>query len=177
MARIWTAPITYKYKQVMSAALSNEQLRDNLEYLKMKPRNYSELGGVASDVPTLTTSLLAVNDLNWTCTITTVEANEEVFVYYQALVNLATGSQLLILDVLMDNTNYLSSGTPTALTNGIASILHASTSNHWGTFRKRVVVASAGTHTFKLRARVSATGCVATFVNLTTCNTFGVQVE
>lgn len=179
MARIWTAPITYKYKQVMSAALSNEQLRDNLEYLKMKPRTYAPLALVTNDVLAATTTYQAVNDLNWAVSIATSEANEEVFVYFQCLISLSAGTpQALLLDVLVDNTNYLSSGTPTPITNGVGFFLFATTSaTSWG-FRKRLIIPTIGTHTFKLRARVAVTSCNVTFFTANAAGAeFGVQVE
>ncbi len=178
MSRIWTAPKTWKFKEVFSASQANQELRDNLEYLKMKPRNYALLDQAANSAPSLTTSFAVVDDSVWNVSIVTSEANEEVFVYYQASAQLATGAQYLALDVLMDGATYISTMTATPAQNGILLIYSLTAGiQYQGYFRKRVVVPTAGTHTFKLRARVLTTGCVATWVLVTTASSFGVQVE
>lgn len=178
MSRIWTAPKTWEYKDALTASLYNAQLRDNLEFLKMKPRQYADLRGVANDAPTvLTASWTAINDTNWVCSITTSEVDEEVFIYFGATFVLTTAAQRIDWDILIDNNIYLSSLTATAFTNGVGGAYVAVSNAFYFAFRHRYVVPTVGTHTFKLRAKTTVSNSVVTMTTATSLAIFGVQVE
>lgn len=178
MSRIWTQPHTWKYKEVWTATQLNQEMRDNLEFLKMKPRNYAELRGVANDTPTiLTASWTAVNDSNWQCNITTSEANEEVFLYLCVGFTVTTSAQKVDFDILIDNSIYLSSLTATPSTNGIGGTYVPTANAFYISLRHRYVVPSVGSHNFKLRAKTGTSNSVMTFITATQYAMFGVQVE
>lgn len=162
---IWNDPKTWGYKDVFTATEGNE-MSDNLRYLKKPSRDFKDLKGMSGVVAALTTTLAAVDDTNLLLSLTTYEANEDVFFTLNGSMSLATAAQYLYFDVLVDNTWYASSGTGVALANNLFP--HYMTTNaivYLISYTKKIIIPTAGVHTFKLRARVSTTGTNLTLSN------------
>lgn len=179
MSRIWTEPRDWAYGDTAGASVMNQHIRDNLSWLKLPPRDYKDVYNIGSNLTlAATTTAQALDDAQLGLTITTSEANEEVFLTMQGNVSMATAAQYLIADWLMDNTNFVSSGTPTQLGNGIQLIYCLTAGIAYPFYmRKRVVVATAGLHTFKPRFKISTTNNTITFFTNTQHMEVGVQVE
>lgn len=159
MPAIWTTPKDWKYKDVFSAADANIQIRDNLLWLYKKPSDFLKCTG-SNIVVAMTTSWAAVDDTQFTRTIVTTSDNQEVDLTYEGNVQLATGVQYACFDWLMDAGTYVSTMTATPETYGskMVYVLTAGIDYPAG-FRKRVVVPTAGVHTFKLRGRIVTSNC------------------
>jgi hypothetical protein len=178
MPAIWTNPRDWTFKDVFSAAQANIQLRDNLLYLKQKPRFYVNLAPLANfNVAVLTATPTAIDDTRLLLTLTTSVANEEVFIYGTFLIT-SPSAQGIVFDVLMDSTTFISSMTNTPLLSGIwNNSLITTGSGFMIVFRKRVVVAAAGVHTFVPRIRMAASNQTITFISSNGTIEFGAQVE
>lgn len=179
MPAIWTAPRDWAYKDVFSASQANIQLRDNLMYLKKKPRDFITLNAVANVTASLlSASFAAVDDTKFTNNIVTSEANEEVFITIQGLFGLASAAQYLVFDWLLDSTLYISNMSVTPVVAGCAEELMITNSTLQHIFiRKRLIIPSVGAHTLKLRMKVSTTNTTLTIGTNGLTFEMGVQVE
>lgn len=175
MPAIWTAPQTWEFNQVMSAAQANQQLRDNLLFLKNKPRDVINYNALTNITQSATTSFAVIDDSKLTLNLVTSEANEHVILSLTGLLLLSTASQFLALDWLIDNTVYASNMTVTPVSNGCGVDYMAVTTGQLVYVRKRVIIPSAGAHTFKLRSKISTTPC--TFTLATNNNTFEMEAK
>lgn len=178
MPAIWTAPKDWVYKDIVSAANANIQIRDNLLYLKKKPRHVIDLKGLATIAVVQSTTFAAVDDSQLTLTITTSEANEDVWLSVQGALNVNASAVFLYFDWLMDTTTWVSSGTNTGLTSGAALMYILSTGVVYPvSIRIKVTVPTAGVHTFKLRTKISSGTPTMSLFNNTQNFQVGVIVE
>lgn len=144
----WTNPITWVFKQVWSATVFNQQIRDNLLFLKNRPYTVAALGstnqtGISTAWTTITNSGLqivvpvtAVLEFGWRITLSHTTVNNYV--------------SIDIYD--LDNNVYLSSGTATPSTAGLARLtlgLATGASIFSGSFLH--VNVPAGTHNYEFR--------------------------
>lgn len=177
MPAIWTEPKDWVYKDVFSAADANIQIRDNLLYLFQKPREYQMLSTAANLVVALTTAWAAVDDTQFTRTIVTTKDNQEVDLTLEGNGGLSVGAQYIVFDWLMDSTNYISTMTPTPLLYGTKMVYMLTAGVYYPVnFTKRVVIATAGAHTFKLRARIVTSNASLTLPTTALVVETGVQI-
>lgn len=165
----WTAPITWIFKQVWTASLFNQQIRDNLLYLKERPYDLAELG--SSNQGSISTAWVKVtnSDLQIVVPVTGVLQFGWRFTFSHSVAN-----NHLSVDIFdIDNNVYLSSGTATPTTGGIGRMSGVSTlaTLHTGNFIKTGV--SAGTHNYEFR--VLAQAASATLLNATAKNAVWVK--
>jgi len=167
----WTQPITWAFQQVWSAVIFNQQIRDNLLYLKNRPYDKSYLGVV--DQTGITTAWVAVTNgaLQIILPVTGVLEFSWRMHVYSTTVNARVSVD--IFDV--DNGVYLSSGTATPTTNGIAHHYTHPTasigSSACGSFIQEGV--AAGTHNYEFR--VLSTAAATTIENSSTRNAVWVK--
>lgn len=178
MPAVWTDPRTWKFKDIASAAQMNTELRDNLLFLKQKPRYYANAIGAADFTVSISNSVwTAIDDTKLAVTLQTSVANEEVFIYC------AMGSTCPVvsgyrLDVLIDGAIYASSMSGTPNTSGVfADTFVTINVTKASYFRKRVVIATPGVHTFVPRMILSASTQTVTFKANGADIILGAQVE
>jgi hypothetical protein len=155
----WTAPITWVFKQVWSASLFNQQVRDNLNYLKDKPLALVDFSAAADQTLPLagvwtkmTGSELALN----LDSISTVEFVWNIGFYGTA------AARILSIDVYdVDTGTFLSSGTASPRLCGLGATSNLSANiectNNGRHIRQAV---SAGLHNYELWFTGNATDVV-----------------
>jgi hypothetical protein len=139
----WTAPRTWIVGELATAALMNQHIRDNLEFLKTPPFE------IFNSTATVTINSGSFVDLWSTLTLTSGGGGFLI----TALLNCTstTANALVALDLMLDNVSV------TNLTNGLleARLVTANT-----TVPVNLVYylppQPAGTHTFRLRMRTAA---------------------
>jgi hypothetical protein len=161
----WTAPRTWLLLEQITATYLNEQVRDNLDYLFNRPRSIIDIAN-GSNINVTSTTFAAVDDNQFTVELETAGGDVELNLRLQVSV---PANAVVAIDFLIDNTNYVSSGTSTPLTNGISTVPQT-TAAVVGTTNVRAVVQglSAGVHNFKLRMRTSTGTAVVTLANILT---------
>lgn len=167
----WTNPITWFFQQVWSASLFNQQIRDNLNYLKNRPYDLALLG--TTDQTGVTTAWVAVTNSAVQIVLPVTAVLEFGWRIHVHSTTAAARFQLDIFDV--DNGVYLSSGTATPTTNGLGQFNTNATasvgSSATGSAFKEAV--SAGTHNYQLYIKSSA--AATTVENSDTKNAFWVK--
>lgn len=142
MPAIWTQPRSWSVGELTTAALLNQQLRDNLEWLKTPPQNVHL---PSADVTVTSTSFV---DL-WS-PITLTSAGGAFLIGAQMSVKASVSGMYMMLDAHVDN---VSVGGP----DGLWSMLFSFASGALPVSSCFYVAAKpGGSHTFKLRARVSS---------------------
>lgn len=145
----WHDPITWVFKTtILSATLLNQQIRDNLNYLKSKPKAVAVLSG--SDQTGITTAWVKVTGSDLQIDVDdTVDLNFIIRLHVRS----TTGEARVGIDIWdADNNVYLSSGTLTPKTwgFGITSIATANI-GHSIAFNIIVPNISDGIHNYEIR--------------------------
>lgn len=143
----WSAPRTWSVGELVTAALLNTHLRDNLEFLKTPPTGLYTLNQ-GGDYSITSTTFVDVDATNLALTITT--AGGDVLIGFSGSFAQATSLAYIYLDLLIDGVRFMGD-------DGI--IFHqAATAN--ARFHMSFCVLkqglAVGSHTFKLQWRVSA---------------------
>lgn len=148
MTSIWTQPRTWSVGELTTAALMNQHLRDNLDFLKTPPQNYADIGA------TVTLSSTSYADiLTLPATITPSVANATMlatFCGYGAMSAAILGS-LLTLDVTEDGNSLSGSGVQILQFHSIGAGGQVNLS-----FALYAPLRAASAHTYKLRGKISA---------------------
>jgi hypothetical protein len=140
MPQIWTAPRTWTTGELVTAAILNSHVRDNLEFLKSPPTTVFN-ADQASDYTTTSTSFVNVNATDLALTITT--SGGDVLLGFSGSALISTGS--MFLDVDMD-------GARLGGDDGLVVVTSGGASNRMNiTFLRLVRNVIAGAHTFKLQ--------------------------
>jgi hypothetical protein len=144
MPAIWTAPRSWSVGELVTAALLNAHLRDNLDFLKTPP-TASYILNESADYTTTSTSFVSVDNTKLSLAITT--AGGDVLVGFSGVI---TGSTNLnaFFDVEVDGVRI--AGDDGLIVNGAAS-----GGRYTVTFFRLITGLSAGVHTFKLQWRTS----------------------
>jgi hypothetical protein len=149
MPAIWTTPRTWASGDPITAIEMNKQ-RDNMEYLFKRPRdivNYTS----SSNISITSTSMDAVDDSIFT--LETIFTGGMAYIWFNGQFFSSTSGAYLVLDVLVDDNNYLSSNASSPLANGIVRQGIIATSANVGiSFGVVYNQALSGSHNFKLRA-------------------------
>jgi hypothetical protein len=146
MTIIWTTPKTWAAGELVTAAMLNTHLRDNLEYLKTPPADAYILNE-SGDYSTTSTSFVNVDGTKLALTIAT--AGGDVLVGFSGIASNTSGGGRVYLDVEVDTVR-------TGGDDGLVLITSSSASHAQNiTFLKLVQGLSAGSHTFKLQYKVS----------------------
>jgi len=141
MTATWHTPATWSVGQLVTATNLNEQLRDNLEFLKAPPTGVRNVNQ-ASDYATTSTTFVDVDTTNLSFSINT--AGGDVLIVFFGRVNSSTGN--VYFDVSVDGVRI---GGDDGLTSGPSG-------HHPIALMALKQGLSPGTHTFKLQWRVSA---------------------
>ncbi len=138
----WTTPKTWNVDELVTAAMMNTHLRDNMNYL-FSPNRQQKTGN--ANYSTTSTSFVDVDSSNLSFSLETYGG--PVLVWAMVACKVSTSGAYIGLDVEVDGTR-LGAGYSSGLAK-FASIYTAPVTIF------RVVELSAGTHTFKLQWRVS----------------------
>lgn len=143
MVASWTPPKTWVLDDVFEAAVANTHLRNNLEYLFSRPKDYVNVNySVAQSIPSSTWTTLSAFELAISTESGIIEYNANLFV---------DGNIWVKIDVYIPELNiWLSSGTSTQLPNGIAWRDSASISYDVGLHASLIRDIGAGDYTFQL---------------------------
>lgn len=157
----WTNPITWVYKQIFTSAIFNEQIRDNLEYLKSRPLTVATIG--TTNQTGITTSWVKVT--NSDLQIILPVAGVLMFGWRLTFTH-TVASSTLSLDIYdTNNSVYLSSGTGTPSAQGVMRVpAHATIGQSnclSGVYIHQGV--TAATHNYELRVLAGAAS--ATLIN------------
>jgi hypothetical protein len=142
MPVIWSAPRTWSVGELVTAALLNQHLRDNLEYLKTPPTALYVVNQ-SSDYTTTSTSFVNVDNTNLALTINT--SGGDVLIGFFGYIS--NGGGTIYLDVELD-------GVRIAGDDGLLRGAAAATQHYAFVLLKSGV--SVGTHTFKLQWKVNS---------------------
>jgi hypothetical protein len=143
MPQIWTAPRTWATGELVTAAILNAHVRDNLEFLKSPPTT-SFIADQSSDYTTTSTSFANVNATDLALNITT--SGGDVLLVFSGSV--LVSSNTVFFDVDMDGIRIGGDDGLIAATTGGASNRIAVT------LVRLVRNVVAGSHTFKLQWKV-----------------------
>lgn len=154
----WTTPITWSIRDAITMVKLNAQLRDNLNFLHARPSSVVTVNGGGSNLTTTSLTMVAVDDAQFTLTLA-VNSGENVDLWINGVMGGSAANINNMVDVIVDDTNYISSGSGTPLAFGLW-YNGAATSATINGIVGRVTLGglSAGTHTFKLRWMVSSAG-------------------
>jgi hypothetical protein len=141
MTATWHTPATWTVGQLVTATNLNEQLRDNLEFLKTPPTSLYNLNQ-GSDYTTTSTSFVDVDATNLSLTINT--AGGDVLIVF---LGFGAGSARLYFDIAID-------GVRMAGDDGFFSAVQNSNGPLTLVALKQGL--SAGSHTFKLQWKVNS---------------------
>jgi hypothetical protein len=156
MPAVWTAPRTWSTGELVTAALMNEHIRDNLEFLKGPPSN-QYIGNLGADWSTTSTTYALMDNTNLNLSITTVGG--DVLIVFAA-VSLNSGG-ITFYDVEVD-------GVRTGGDDGLMGCASTNIRTN-ATVIKLLTGLAAGAHTFKMMHKVSA-GTGSTFAGAGTSN-------
>lgn len=137
----WTTPRTWSTGELVTASLLNTHLRDNLDALKNPPSD-SYLANESANYTTTSTSFVDVDATNLVFTLDT--GGGDVQVAFNGVVG---GNGTVYFDVEVDGVRF-------AGDDGITRTINGST--HALSFIILVEGLAAGSHTFKLQWKVSA---------------------
>jgi hypothetical protein len=150
----WNSPVEALPGGVISADFWNQQIRDNLVYLKSG--NMTMIQGKTGAAVTFTSvSFAAIDDDIFSLGI---ELDEPSAVQFMATlpVQVSTANNFAYFDVLVDGATYLSSGTSTPEVGGISYNRIATITSVLINWVSNIL--PAGVHTFALRGKFSGTG-------------------
>ncbi len=142
MPAIWTQPRSWSVGELTTAALLNQHLRDNLEWLKTPPQNVH--------LPTADVTVTSTSFIDLWSPITLNSAGGGFLVGAQMSIKGSTSWMYMMLDVHVDG---VSVGGPDGIWSLIFSFAAGSTPISSCFY---VPALAAGSHTFKLRTRVSS---------------------
>jgi hypothetical protein len=148
MTIIWTTPKTWAAGELVTAAMLNTHIRDNLEYLKTPPAA-SYILNESGDYATTSTSFVNVDGTKLALTIAT--AGGDVLVGFSGtIINTSGTAGHTFFDVEVDTVR-------TAGDDGYIAVSPAGAGTRSPvTFLKLIQGLSAGSHTFKLQWKVAA---------------------
>lgn len=154
---VWTTPQTW-VAGLVTVDDFNEQIRDNLAFLKDPPTDL-HTANEGADWSTTSTSFVDVDSTDLALTITT--GGGDVMVHFHGTISKNdTGGVFLDVDV---------DGARTAGDDGIITNIHAANYRTPMTFTRLIQGLSAGSHTFKLQWRVGS-GTVTLYAGAGTSN-------
>jgi hypothetical protein len=145
MPAIWSSPRSWSVGELVTAALLNTHLRDNLEFLKTPP-TASYVLNESSDYTTTSTSFVNVDNTKLALTITS--AGGDVLVGFCGVIAASTNLNAFF-DVEVDGVRL--AGDDGLVVNGAAS-----GGRYTVTFFRLITGLAAGSHTFKLQWKTSA---------------------
>jgi hypothetical protein len=139
----WTTPRTWAVGELATAALMNQHVRDNLEFLKTPPFE------IFNSTATVTINSAGFVDLWPTLTLTSSGGGFQITVL--ANCSSATANALVAFDLMLDNVSV------TNLTNGLLETRLVTVNTTISlSFTYYLPPQPAGTHTFRLRMRTAA---------------------
>lgn len=148
MTAAWTAPITWTVGELVTANQLNEQIRDNLDYLKAMPKDLYK-ADEASNYTTSSTSFVSIDTSGGTTdySLTLDTSGGDVLIGFNGMVEANASTQSVNFDVLVD-------GSRTGSDDGITGFRMDTTAVNVAlpvSFTWIVTGLSAGTHSFILQ--------------------------
>lgn len=144
MTATWTAPRTWATDELVTAALMNEQLRDNVDFLRNPPFASYLLNN--SDYTTTSSSFVNVDNTNLSLTITT-QGGPLLIGFYGSIYH-SSASGRVFFDVDIDGTSRVG-GDDGLVVSTVSSTVSAVSFLVWK------AGLSAASHTFKLQWKTS----------------------
>lgn len=143
MVASWTPPKTWVLDDVFEAAVANTHIRNNFDYLFSRPKDYVNINyGAVQSIPSMTWANLSAFELSLSTETGVIEYNVNLFI---------NGIIWVKVDVYIPELNiWLSSGTATQLSNGIAWRDSASNGYDIGIHASVIRDIGAGDYTFQL---------------------------
>jgi hypothetical protein len=147
MTAIWTLPRTWATGEIVTAAMLNQYLRDELDYLKARPvARVSDLDGTVSN-----TSSTSFVDITGATTSITTSGSSRLLIAANISWSHSVGAQTLFVTALVDGTNQGDA------TNGITWGASASTIVYsLSMVHITTAAVSDAAHTVKLQYRISS---------------------
>jgi hypothetical protein len=142
----WENPKTWVTGELVTAAMLNTHVRDNLNALKSPPSD-DYVCNEGSDYTTTSTSFVNVDSTNLALTINT--NGGDVMVCFSGVIQNVTASAIVFFDIEVD-------GNREAGNDGLLEIQFASSSVLPVSFVRLITGLAAGLHTVKLQWKVSA---------------------
>lgn len=159
MASVWTNPKSWSTGELVTAALLNAHLRDNLDFLKTPPTALKILNQ-ASDYSLTNTSYADVDGTNLALNITTA-GGDVLIAFSGSIINSTPTSVFFDVDV---------DGSRTGGDDGLVVVTPSSASQRVNvTFFKLLQGLAAGVHTFKLQNK-QLSGTTTLFAGAGTSN-------
>lgn len=146
MTAIWTPPRTWTTGEIVTAAMLNEQVRDNLLWLMA--RGLTPTSDFDGTVGSTTSS--SFTDIGNSFSLTTVKANAVVLCVCSGTAIQGNNADTYNLTLAVDGTNIGDSS------RGMAQLGAATNTTYTFALIYPYLVASAGAHTLKLQAKRSA---------------------
>lgn len=156
MTKLWNNPHQWDVGELNSHT-KMQAVSDALEWIKDRPYDnklVTNQGSSLTQVVTGAGNWFALSDALFTLNISTAVANERIrFDFMGIWSTTAAIANAFYWDILVDDTNYASSGTPTSSGVGLAQLVSVVAANVLQPFNvfAHYVVPTAGLHTFKLR--------------------------
>jgi len=159
----WESPRSWQPKEALTARRFNRDIHDKIEYLDNRPSDNVMVPVQGANTNTTSTVMVAVNDALLKRTVETQGGDLLVAFHTPPMANSAAGGYVH-LDLFIDDSYYLSSGTATALVNGILSVVSIAG------YRRMIVpinvivpIETPGEHTVSLHWRASGSTVVVYF--------------
>ena len=137
----WTQPRDWSVDELVTPALLNAQLRDNLEFLKNPPTDLYDVDE-SSDYTTTSTSFVDVDGTNLALTIET--EGGDVMVGFVGSVSHSNGTARIYFELDVD-------GSPAGGDDGICLVAQNTWRNQTASFVFLIQGLSEGSHTIKLQ--------------------------
>src|SRR3712207_4948156 len=105
MTATWHTPKSWSTGELVTATNLNEQLRDNLEFLKAPPNN-AYLLNEAANYTTTSTSFVEVDGAGSELTLSLTTAGGDVLIVFNGVVANSAAGSTVYFDVLIDGLTY-----------------------------------------------------------------------
>ena len=155
MPAVWTSPKTWATGELVTAALLNTHLRDNLEFLKAPPTTVYVLNE-SSDYTTTSTAFVNVDNTKLALALTT--NGGDVLISFHGMLLSSSNGRVISLDVEVDGVR-LGGDDGLIAAHWVSGVLVSASSVSFTVLARGL---SAGNHTFKLQWKLNIGSATAT---------------
>lgn len=159
----WNDPVTWQTGDTLSAYTFNEQIRDNQKHLLTRPHTFVKVGGQANEiiVPIQTTNFVPID--NNLFTLNLEHYSNFVDLYFNIHLRKTNQGNVNYIDIFIDNSIYLSSGTNTPLSRGIMGGSITGSRQWWSHYESYEM--PPGLHTYQLYMKPLSRGEAIDVIN------------
>lgn len=162
----YTTPADVATGDTLTQTLINNSIMENIRSLYARPSATATVRGASTNITSTSTTITAVDDAQFTLTLVTTGAALQLA--FSGYISHSVANTAVLFDILIDDTNWASSLTNTAVTNNLWSPRPVTAATIVNVELAHVLPAgalAAGTHTFKLRWRAGAAGTITLATN------------